>query len=111
MSFYTCMMGVLGGGIVGMTQLNIRWNQYIQNALEFAAVKDLYVGLFKAMVFGAIISTLACWNGLRIPRDARKVPVATGRTVVVSYVMVILADLLLGAFYLGQYYRQLKGVI
>ena len=92
-------------------QVNMDLRVFMGEIVGAMGLPDIVMSVVKPVVFGAIISTLACWNGLRIPRDARKVPVATGRTVVVSYVMVILADLLLGAFYLGQYYRQLKGVI
>ena len=90
LSFYTCMMGVLGGGIVGMTQLNIRWSQYIQNALEFAAVKDLYVGLFKAMVFGAIISTVACYEGFATTQGAVGVGRATRSSVITSFLLILI---------------------
>ena len=90
LSFYTCMMGVLGGGIVGMTQLNIRWSQYIQNALEFAAVKDLYVGLFKEMVFGAIIATMAYYEGFSTTQGAVGVGRATRNSVISSFLLILI---------------------
>ncbi len=89
MSFYTCMMGVLGGGIVGMTQLNINWNQYIQNALEFADVHDFYVGLFKAMLFGVIIATTACYEGFSTRNGAVGVGQATRRSVISSFLLIL----------------------
>ncbi len=89
MSFYTCMMGVLGGGIVGMTQLNINWNQYIQNALEFADVRDFYVGLFKAMLFGVIIATTACYEGFSTRGGAVGVGQATRRSVISSFLLIL----------------------
>lgn len=89
MSFYTCMMGVLGGGIVGMTQLNINWNQYIQNALEFADVTDFYVGLFKAILFGIIIATMACYEGFTTRNGAVGVGQATRRSVIGSFLLIL----------------------
>lgn len=90
LSFYTCMMGVLGGGIVGMTQLNVRWNQYIQNALEFAAIKDLYVGLLKAAVFGIIIVAMACYEGFSTTQGAIGVGRATRRSVIASFLIILI---------------------
>ncbi len=89
MSFYTCMMGVLGGGIVGMTQLNINWSQYIQNALEFADVRDFMVGLFKAVLFGAIITTTACYEGFSTGNGAVGVGQATRRSVISSFLLIL----------------------
>lgn len=89
MSFYTCMMGVLGGGIVGMTQLNINWNQYIQNALEFADVIDFYVGLFKAVLFGVIIASIACYEGFSTRNGAVGVGQATRRSVIGSFLLIL----------------------
>lgn len=101
LSFYTCMMGVLGGGIVGLTQLNVRWNQYIQNALEFAAVKDLYVGLFKAMVFGMIIATMASYEGFSTTQGAVGVGMATRRSVISSFLLI----LIIGYFITSLFYN------
>ena len=79
----------------------------------FAAMKitDVVMMIVKPLVFGIIISTLACYNGLKLTTDPRKVPVAAGQTVVSSYALILIADVLLSAFYLGQYARQLQGVI
>ena len=100
-------------GAVALLHLPISmdWSYFIDDFIGAMSLTDIVMTAVKPVVFGAIISTLACWNGLRIPLDARKVPVAAGRTVVTSYATVILADLLLSAFYLGQYYRQLQGVL
>lgn len=101
LSFYTCMMGVLGGGIVGLTQLNVRWNQYIQNALEFAAVKDLYVGLFKAMIFGMIIASMACYEGFSTTQGAVGVGMATRKSVISSFLLI----LIIGYFITSLFYN------
>lgn len=89
MSFYTCMMGVLGGGIVGMTQLNINWNQYIQNAMEIAGMRDLYVGLLKALLFGVIIATTACYEGFSTRNGAVGVGQATRRSVIAAFLLIL----------------------
>lgn len=59
LSFYGCLMGVVGGAIVGKTQLGIHWTAYIDNATSFIELKDIYVGIFKAFLFGLIIVTVA----------------------------------------------------
>ncbi len=71
-------------------QRMLSWNQYIQNALEFAVVKDLYVGLFKAMVFGAIISTMACYEGFSTTQGAVGVGRATRNSVISSFLLILI---------------------
>lgn len=88
-TFYTNIIGIVGGGIVGQTQLGVSFTAYTHNALEFAHNKDLYVGLFKSMLFGAIIATVACHQGFSTTQGAVGVGRATRRTVVVSFLVIL----------------------
>jgi phospholipid/cholesterol/gamma-HCH transport system permease protein len=89
LAFYTCIMGVVGGGIVGMTQLDVSWGVYIDNATRFAEAKDLYVGLFKALLFGIIITIVACHEGFATTRGAVGVGIATRKSVIVSFLLIL----------------------
>ncbi|MBN2302707.1 MAG: ABC transporter permease [Lentisphaerae bacterium] len=89
LSFYTCMMGVLGGGLVGMTQLGVSWEAYMRNATRFADMKDLYVGIFKAFLFGMIITTVSCHEGFATKEGAVGVGMATRRAVVASFLLIL----------------------
>jgi len=89
LSFYTSMMGVLGGGLVGATQLGVSWTAYIDNATRFGEVKDLYVGLLKALLFGIIITTVSCYEGFSTTQGAVGVGQATRRSVIVSFLLIL----------------------
>lgn len=91
LTFYSCVMGVLGGGMVGITQLSVPWHAYIRNALDFAAAKDLYVGLLKAFIFGVIIAIVACHQGFSTTQGAVGVGNATRRTVIVCFLTILVA--------------------
>ena len=58
LAFYACVLGVVGGGLVGYTQLNVPFQQYMASAISIAGVKDLFVGLLKATIFGVVIGAL-----------------------------------------------------
>lgn len=90
LSFYTCMMGVLGGGVVGLTQLGVPWAKYIDNATRFAENKDLYVGLFKALLFGIIITTISCHEGFSASQGAVGVGMATRKSVITSFLVILI---------------------
>ena len=73
-----------------MTQLNINWNQYMQNAMEIADLRDLYVGLLKAVLFGVIIATTACYEGFSTKHGAVGVGLATRRCVVSCFLLILI---------------------
>ncbi|MBO4287833.1 MAG: ABC transporter permease [Kiritimatiellae bacterium] len=90
LSFYTCILGVIGGGVVGFTQLSVPWRQYIKTAIDFAGARDLYVGLLKALVFAIIITTVACYEGFTTTRGAVGVGQATRRSVISSLLLILM---------------------
>ncbi len=89
LTIYTDIIGSVGGAIVGSTQLGVSLTAYFDNALRYAANKDLYVGLFKAMVFGVIITTVACHQGFATTQGAVGVGLATRKTVVISFLTIL----------------------
>ncbi len=89
LTVYTNIIGIVGGAVVGYTQLGVSLQAYFDNATRFAENKDLYVGLFKAFVFGVIIATVACHQGFATTGGALGVGRATRRTVVVSFLTIL----------------------
>jgi phospholipid/cholesterol/gamma-HCH transport system permease protein len=89
LSFYACILGVIGGGVVGATQLNVPWGQYMNMAMHFAATRDLFVGLLKALVFGVVITGVSCYEGFTTRQGAVGVGQATRRSVITSFLLIL----------------------
>ncbi|MDD5678140.1 MAG: ABC transporter permease [Kiritimatiellae bacterium] len=89
LTFYACMLGVVGGAIVGATQLGVSVPAYLDNATRWAENKDLYVGLLKSFVFGIMITTICCYQGFATTEGAVGVGRATRRSVVVSFLSIL----------------------
>jgi len=89
LTFYASMLGVMGGGIVGLTQLDVAMAAYMDNAVRFAENKDLYVGLFKAFIFGIMITIIACHQGFVTSEGAVGVGRATRRSVIISFLSIL----------------------
>ena len=89
-AFFCCVIGTLGGGIVGATQLGVNFEQYMSSAMSMAEVKDLLVGLLKALVFGLVIGTVSVSQGMGTSLGATGVGRATQRSVVVSFLMILM---------------------
>ena len=90
LSFYTCIMGLIGGGIVGQTQLGVAWAAFIQNATMYAEVKDLYVGMLKAFLFGVIIVIVSSHEGFSTTQGAVGVGNSTRRAVIVCFLTILI---------------------
>ena len=90
LGFYCCVIGTMGGGIVGATQLGVDFRQYLASALTMAETKDLYVGLLKALVFGVLVGTVSVSEGLGTTRGATGVGRSTQRSVIVSFLLILM---------------------
>jgi len=88
-SFYSCIVGTVGGGLVGATQLNVDFGQYMSSALSMAGNKDLFVGLVKAAAFGLIIGVVSVAEGLNTTIGATGVGKSTQRSVIVSFLAIL----------------------
>ena len=89
LAFYACILSVLGGGIVAVTQLSVPFRQYMKVAVDFADTHDLYVGLFKALVFGILVTGISCFEGFSTKQGAVGVGRATRKSVVKSFVFIL----------------------
>lgn len=89
LSVYTNILGILGGAVVGATQLGVSVQAYMDNATQFATNKDLYVGLLKAFIFGIIITTVSCHQGFMTSEGAVGVGKATRRSVIISFLVIL----------------------
>lgn len=99
-----CVIGEItaigSGWAISVLVLDIPSAVYYQNTIDQLGLSDVLTGLWKAGVFGLIISSIACYNGLSVTGGASGVGLATTRTVVHSVTLIIFSDLLFtAAFY------------
>lgn len=94
-SFVGILIGVLGGYIMSyMTPaLNpVTYWAYIPGHLE---IRTVVAGVIKAVVFGIIIATVCCYEGLACGMASEEVGRATTRAVVRSVVLTYVADMIM----------------
>jgi len=93
------IIAIGGGYILGVNLLDIPSGVYKANTLDILDLTDLFTGLFKAGVFGAIIGAIACYNGLHVTGGAAGVGKATTNTVVHCIEAIIYTDLIFTAVF------------
>ena len=88
-AFYCMIVGTVGGAVVGETQLNVDFAQFMSSAMSIVKAKDLYVGLVKAAVFGLLIGTVSAAEGLGTTNGGIGVGKSTQRAVIVSFLSIL----------------------
>ncbi len=99
LTIYTVIIGVLGGGLVAYTQLNVSWETYYDYSLYYLTQKEIWVGMLKAFVFSIIIVAISCYQGLAARGGAVGVGIATRRSVVISFLMILIVGYFITRFF------------
>lgn len=94
------LMGILGGLVVGVFNLDINVHRYLSFSFEMMTFKDVWTGLAKSVMFATAISMVACYVGLETRGGAEGVGKSTTRSVVASFILIILIDCIMtGIFF------------
>ena len=94
------IMGILGGLIVGVFNLQLDFYRYLSFSFDLLTWKDVWTGLLKSVVFATVISMIACYVGLTTRGGAEGVGKSTTQSVVLSFILIILFDCILtGIFF------------
>ena len=85
---------IASGWAIGVMLLDVPSGIYINNTIQQLKLVDFLTGLWKAGVFGLIIGSVACFNGLAVKGGAAGVGRATTWTVVLSILLIVISDLM-----------------
>lgn len=88
-------VGILGGMIISVTQLNVAASIYWSNVVEGLFIEDIWMGLIKPVVLGFALVTIGCHVGLRASGGTQGVGRATTNAVVGGSVAVLAIDFFL----------------
>jgi phospholipid/cholesterol/gamma-HCH transport system permease protein len=93
-------IGLVGGGLLCHTLLDMPLSQYINRANESIASTTFWVGIVKAPVFALLIALSGTWCGLRVRGSSRDLGRLTTLAVVQAIFFVILADALFAVLFM-----------
>jgi phospholipid/cholesterol/gamma-HCH transport system permease protein len=85
-------VGLLGGMVASVFSLRLSPTTFWQRAIAILEFSDLMQGFTKSLLFAFILSTVGCYKGLNVRGGTQGVGRATTQSVVVSSVMIIIAD-------------------
>ena len=88
-------IGVAGGLAIAVSVLHISANLYLNRAWDALKYMDLFGGILKPLVFGAILALVSCYCGLRTHGGTQGVGRSTTQAVVASSILILIVDLFL----------------
>jgi len=92
LTVYADLVGIFGSYLICVYKLGISSGLYIRVTFEALLFKDLFTGLFKTIFFGMIIALVSCFEGFNVQGGAEGVGHATTRSVVTTFILIIIAD-------------------
>jgi phospholipid/cholesterol/gamma-HCH transport system permease protein len=99
LTLFADIIGIFGSYLICVYKLGISSSMYVNVTFNALLYKDLFTGLLKTVFFGMIIAFVSCYEGFNVEGGAKGVGQATTRSVVTTFIMIIIADCLFTAIF------------
>lgn len=100
-----CMVGIFsgiyGGYLVAVRLSGVASGTFVSSLKQWVEPSDFQNGMLKTVVFGLIVALVACQQGLRTSKGAVGVGESTTRTVVLTMVLIYVANYVMTAWLFG----------
>jgi len=94
------IVGIYGGYMVSVHALGLSEGTYFSQMELYVDMGDIRIGLYKSLSFGLLVTWICTFMGYNSGYGARGVSRATTNAVVLSSVVILIWDYMLGAFLL-----------
>ncbi len=95
------VIGVLGGMLVSSAAIDLHPARYMNSVWLWLSLKDVYISLLKAAIFGALIALVCATQGYQTKGGAKEVGYSTTQAAILTTVYVLVTDFLINlVFYI-----------
>jgi phospholipid/cholesterol/gamma-HCH transport system permease protein len=95
LTLFSAVMGIFGGLLISVFFFHMSAANYFAPMPLHISLFDLATCFIKASIFGVLLVTVCCFKGMKTTGGAAGVGKATTQSVVTSYVLILVFDLLL----------------
>ncbi|HVY54105.1 MAG TPA: ABC transporter permease [Gammaproteobacteria bacterium] len=92
LTMWSNIFGILGGMAMANNMLGVSSHDFLVRFQQAIPVRALIIGLCKAPVFGLIIASIGCFEGMQVKGSAESVGLRTTRSVVLAIFFIIVTD-------------------
>jgi phospholipid/cholesterol/gamma-HCH transport system permease protein len=91
------VVGILGGYVIVVGLFGLSAGTYFGQIQVFLSTTDIWVGSWKSLAFGILITWVACYKGFHVGHGAEGVGRATTEAVVLASVLIFVLDYFMGS--------------
>ncbi len=107
LTLFSAVMGIFGGFLISVFFFHMSPSNYFNPMPLHISLFDLATCFIKSTIFGVLLITVCCYKGIKTTGGAAGVGKATTQSVVTSYVLILIFDLLL-TMGLNMIYKEIK---
>ena len=89
------LIGILGGLIVSYYTIGLHPYRYLNSVWLWLEMKDVYISLFKAFVFGILIALVCATQGYLTKGGAKEVGISTTQAAIKSTIYMLMVDFII----------------
>jgi len=98
LTIYTDIVGLIGGAIIGSSNVGVPPEAFFDSAWEVLTFELVWKSLVKSTCFGIIVAIVGCYMGFTTRGGAEGVGRSTTRSVVVSFMLILVSNFFLTRF-------------
>ena len=88
------LFGIIGGAVASNLSSGLSYRAFFDSVWFGLYVRDMYISIFKAAVFGFVIALISCTSGYYASGGAKGVGDATTKAVVWSFIAIVFIDMI-----------------
>lgn len=94
LTIFVDFIGIIGGAVISNLhpQIFVSYAVYYDSITDALKLREIVNGLIKSVTFGGIIALICCYVGFKTSGGARGIGQSTTRSVVLSFMLVLVAD-------------------
>lgn len=89
------LFGIIGGLLVSYFTIGLHPYRYLNSVWLWLKMKDVYISLFKALIFGILIALVCATQGYQTRGGAKEVGISTTKAAIKSTIFMLMADFLI----------------
>jgi phospholipid/cholesterol/gamma-HCH transport system permease protein len=91
------VVGIFGGYLIAVRLFGLSGGTYFGQIQAFLTTTDIWVGFWKSLAFGVVVTWVACYKGFYVGHGAEGVGRATTEAVVLASVLIFVLDYFIGS--------------
>lgn len=99
LTIVAAFVSILAGMVLSHISVDVSYTVYLNSVRQFVEVRDVFIMMFKSVMFGGAMAIIATTTGLEVKNGAEAVGNATTKTVVWSIIVIFILNYLITSMF------------